>query len=49
MGISHSSLAGNGAMITREPDSPINLVNNNLISSAIRIGFLWDYGLENGG
>ena len=49
MGDSLNSNAGNGAVITRVPDSPINLSNNVPISNAERIGFLWDNGIENGG
>lgn len=49
MGNSLNSIAGNGAKITREPDPPMNLVTNTLVSNAERIGIIWDNGPESGG
>ena len=49
MGVSVTSQAGNGAMITRVPDAPVNLVVDSSISNAVNIGILWDNGVESGG
>lgn len=49
MGVSLTSSAGNGAMITRVPDAPVNLVKDASISNAVVIGILWDNGVESGG
>jgi hypothetical protein len=40
IGVSQSSPAGNGAMMTRAPDAPINLVQE-IASNAINIFFSW--------
>jgi hypothetical protein len=49
MGDSLTSPAGNGAMITRVPDPPANVVKNTLVSNAVTIGIIWDNGVESGG
>jgi hypothetical protein len=49
MGASVSSSAGNGAVITRIPDAPLNPVVDSLVSNAVNIGILWDIGVESGG
>ena len=43
------SLAGNGAVILRIPDAPINLRNVPSVTSATIIGIEWDDGVNNGG
>jgi hypothetical protein len=41
MGDSLSSTAGNGAVITKIPDPPIDLESDHGISNAVVIGLLW--------
>jgi len=48
-GVSLQSLAGNGAIILRVPDAPINLVDVPSITVATRIGIMWSDGAEDGG
>lgn len=43
------SAAGNGAIITTNPDAPINLANNPLVTKSNQIGFTWSAGAANGG
>lgn len=49
MGDSLYSLAGNGAVITRISDPPINLKSDDGISNAVVIGMNWDQPPETGG
>lgn len=49
MGFSLTSSVGNGAMITRVPDPPVNLIVDASISNAVTIKILWDNGPESGG
>lgn len=46
---SQTSLEGNGAIILREPDPPVNLANNPDITSGSQIGLTWAQGVNNGG
>jgi len=40
-GSSLVSVSGNGAIILREPDPPVNLANNAAITSGSQIGLTW--------
>jgi hypothetical protein len=48
-GMSEFSDAGNGAVITRSPDPPINLQNDLTVTTSVQIGITWEDGIENGG
>jgi hypothetical protein len=48
-GTSGLSLAGNGGILMRSPDAPINLANVAENTSGTTIGLSWDEGLINGG
>jgi len=40
---------GNGAVILTNPDAPISLANNPVVTSATKIGLTWSEGAANGG
>jgi hypothetical protein len=48
-GDSLESIEGNGAVIIRIPDAPINLANIPSITTGSQIGLSWDEGVNNGG
>lgn len=48
-GESLESGSGNGALIYRVPDSPINLANDDSITMATTIGLTWEKAVETGG
>jgi hypothetical protein len=48
-GASIQSLAGNGAVILTVPDKPVNLANNEAMTSATQIALSWAQGASNGG
>lgn len=48
-GNSATSLTGNGAIITTIPDSPINLQNDPIVTTATQIGINWQDGAFDGG
>jgi hypothetical protein len=48
-GDSVASSRGNGGVIQRIPDAPLNLANLPLVTLADRIGLEWTDGPENGG
>ena len=43
------SLPGNGAVILRTPDAPVNLQNVVSITSGSKVGLTWQEGSNNGG
>lgn len=49
VGVSLISSVGNGAILLREPDAPLNLSNDALITTAAQIGLTWEDGVEDGG
>jgi hypothetical protein len=48
-GDSPYSEPGNGGLVKLVPDAPINIFNDPVITSDIRIRFTWTEGLSNGG
>lgn len=48
-GDSENSELGNGAILMTEPDSPINLAEDESLRTATSISFTWDEGASNGG
>jgi hypothetical protein len=48
-GDSVDSLDGNGATIFTNPDAPLNLANDPLVTSGNQIGLTWLEGVNNGG
>jgi hypothetical protein len=48
-GDSLESIEGNGAVIIRVPDAPINLANVPSITTGSTIGLIWEQGVNNGG
>jgi hypothetical protein len=49
IGTSLTSVEGNGAKITTNPDKPLNLVNKPEITNSQNIGLSWTKGAKNGG
>ena len=49
VGDSATSSEGNGAVILTYPDAPLNLANDPLVTSSIRLGLDSDQGSSNGG
>lgn len=48
-GTSEMSLSGNGGIIRRVADAPINLQNVASITTGTQIGVVWEDGSDNGG
>jgi hypothetical protein len=48
-GTSDESLPGNGGVIGRVPDAPINLANVPAVTTGSSIGLTWEEGANNGG
>jgi hypothetical protein len=42
-------VVGNGAVILREPDAPMNFAEDLSLKSATSIALEWNEGVENGG
>ena len=49
VGSSNYSYDGNGAMILTNPDAPLLLSCNSLLTSKSRIAITWQAGISNGG
>ena len=43
------SESGNGAIILRAPDAPVDLINDPEITNSTQIGIIWSDGTWNGG
>lgn len=49
VGVSDASQVGNGCVLLKEPDAPLNLANDASTTTSSQIGLTWQEGAENGG